>query len=96
MKDKRTYTHIKEHGEDMTHENEFKVATDDRGSLDLTKQIDELQETLKSYEVLLKVHKHEIWELKKYVSKDEKNKNLLQGYQKVIQDLSIKLRQKGL
>jgi hypothetical protein len=25
MKDKRTYTQLKEHGEDMTHENEFKI-----------------------------------------------------------------------
>ena len=25
MKDKRTYTHLKEHGEDMTHENESKI-----------------------------------------------------------------------
>ena len=28
MKDKRTYTHLKEHGEDMTHENENKVTID--------------------------------------------------------------------
>ena len=27
MKDKRTYTHKKEHGEDMTHENESKIDT---------------------------------------------------------------------
>ena len=25
MKYKRTYTHLKEHGEDMTHENESKI-----------------------------------------------------------------------
>jgi len=28
MKDKRTYTHLKEHGEDMTHENESKITVD--------------------------------------------------------------------
>ena len=95
MKDKRTYMLKKEHGEDITHENEFKVALDDRGALDLTRQIDDLQETLKGYEVLLKVHKHEIWELKKYVSEDEKNKNLLNGYRKVIEDLFTKLKQKN-
>ena len=50
MKDKRTYTHLKEHGEDMTHENEFKIdIPEDRGTLDLTKQIDELTDTIKSY-----------------------------------------------
>ena len=27
MKDKRTYTNLKEHGEDMTHENESKIDT---------------------------------------------------------------------
>ena len=27
MKDKRTYTKLKEHGEDMTHENESKIDT---------------------------------------------------------------------
>ena len=27
MKDKRTYTHLKEHGEDMSHENESKIDT---------------------------------------------------------------------
>ena len=25
MKDKRTYTNLKEHGEDMSHENEIKI-----------------------------------------------------------------------
>jgi len=28
MKDKRTYKHLKEHGEDMTHENESKITID--------------------------------------------------------------------
>ena len=95
MKDKRTYTHLKEHGEDMTHENEFKIdIPEDRGPLDLTRQVDELTSTIESYNVLLNVFKKEIWELKKFVSEDYKNKNLLQGYRKVIEDLSAKLRQK--
>jgi predicted RNase H-like nuclease (RuvC/YqgF family) len=95
MKDKRTYTHLKEHGEDMTHENEFKIdIPEDRGTLDLTRQIDELTDTIKSYKLLMDTHKEELWELKKIVSENEKNKNLLQGYKKVIEDLSAKLRQK--
>ena len=95
MKEKRTYTHLKEHGEDMTHENEFKIdIPEDRGPLDLTRQVDELTSTIESYNVLLNVFKKEIWELKKFVSEDYKNKNLLQGYRKVIEDLSAKLRQK--
>ena len=95
MKDKRTYTHLKEHGEDMTHENEFKIdIPEDRGTLDLTRQIDELTDTIKSYKLLMDTHREELWELKKIVSENEKNKNLLQGYKKVIEDLSAKLRQK--
>ena len=94
MKDKRTYTFKKEHGEDITHENEFKVNLDDRGNLDLTRKIDDFQETIKGYTTLVKEQKKEIWELKKISFENEKNKNLLQGYKKVINDLSNKLSQK--
>ena len=95
MKEKRTYTRLKEHGEDMTHENEFKVdLKEDRGQLDLTRQIDELRQTVKGYEFLVDVLKKEVFELKKISSENESNKNLLQGYKKVIEDLSVKLRQK--
>jgi|TARA_B100000902_G_C26719007_1_gene625664 predicted RNase H-like nuclease (RuvC/YqgF family) len=95
MKDKRTYTHLKEHGEDMTHENEFKIdIPEDRGTLDLTRQIEDLKETIKGYDFLLSSLKKEIFEFKKISSENESNKNLLQGYKKVIEDLSNKLRQK--
>ena len=50
MKDKRTYTHKKEHGEDMSHENETKITNEDRGPLDLT--------------LLIELHQKEIWEWK--------------------------------
>ena len=53
---------------------------------------DELQDTIEGYKNLVEEQKKEIFELKKIVSENEKNKNLLQGYKKVIQDLSIKLR----
>ena len=36
MKDKRTYTNKKEHGEDMSHENESKMTNEDRNPLDIT------------------------------------------------------------
>ena len=95
MKEKRTYTHLKEHGEDISHENEVKLEPrEDRGQLDLTRQIDELKETIKGYDFLLSVLKKEIFEFKKIASENESNKNLLQGYKKVIEDLSNKLRQK--
>ncbi len=53
---------------------------------------DELQDIIKGYKALVEEQKKEIFELKKIVSENEKNKNLLQGYKKVIEDLSIKLR----
>ena len=53
---------------------------------------EELQDTIEGYKTLVESQRQEIFELKKVVSENEKNKNLLQGYKKVIEDLSIKLR----
>jgi len=72
---------LKEHGED-------------RGPLDLTRQVEELTETIKAFEFLVNTLKQEIFEAKKIASENEKNKNLLQGYRKVIEELSNKLRKK--
>jgi len=78
MKDKRTYTHLKEHGEDMSHENESKTKlSEDRGSLDLSFMIEQ--------------HKREIWEYKQKESEWIKTQNLADGYKKVINELSAKL-----
>ena len=49
MSDKRTYKSHKEHGLDITYENEVQHKMDDRGNLDLTKQI----ETLKAEKIAL-------------------------------------------
>tara|TARA_R110000824_G_scaffold2947_1_gene13472 strand:- start:572 stop:784 length:213 start_codon:yes stop_codon:yes gene_type:complete len=65
---------------------------DDRGTLDLTKQIDDLHLTIKFYQQLLLDAQKQIYYWKKFSYENEKNKNLLQGYKKVIEDLSIKLR----
>ena len=65
---------------------------DDRGQLDLTRRIDELEEALDGYVQLVVMQKNEIWGLKQIQSENESNKNLLQGYRKVIIDLSNKLR----
>jgi len=56
------------------------------------KSSDELQDIIEGYKILTETQRQEIFELKKIVSENEKNKNLLQGYKKVIEDLSIKLR----
>ena len=74
-------------------EDEFKIdIPENRGTLDLTRRIEELENTIKGYDFLLVSLKKEIFEAKKIASENEKNKNLLQGYKKVIEDLSIKLR----
>ena len=77
----------------------MKVYKDDRGEHDLERRIEQLQlenrglkDTLHGYDFLLETLKKEIFEAKKIASENEKNKNLLQGYKKVIEDLSIKLR----
>ena len=77
----------------------MKVYKDDRGEHDLERRIEQLQlenrslkDTLNGYDFLLQSLKKEIFEAKKIAVENEKNKNLLQGYKKVIEDLSIKLR----
>ena len=54
----------------------------------------ELQDTIDGYKILIEEYKKQIFELKQISSENEKNKNLLQGYKKVIEDLSAKLSQK--
>ena len=51
----------------------------------------ELQDTIDGYKLLIEEQKKEIWQLKQIESENEKNKNLLQGYKNVIQDLSSRL-----
>ena len=82
MKDKRTYTHLKEHGEDMTHENESKITIDpnykeDRGPGDLS--------------LLIELYQKEIWEWKQKESEWIKTQNVLDGSKKIINELSVKL-----
>ena len=63
-----------------------------RGPLDLTRKLSNLEEAVEGYKILVEEQKKQIWELKKVVFENEKNKNLLQGYKKVIEDLSFRLR----
>ena len=77
MKDKRTYTNAKEHGEDMSHENEAKIKHDDSIGSTLPYLIEE--------------HKKEIWEWKQKEADWIKTNNLLQGSKKIIEELSAKL-----
>ena len=79
----------------------MKVRKDDRGSQDLEVQIERLQLRVRDLEDINEGHRQlngelrkEINRLKQKSSESEKDKNLLQGYKSVIQDLSDKLRQK--
>ena len=47
--------------------------------------------TIEGYKMLIEEQKKEIWQLKQVTSENEKNKNLLQGYKNVIEDLSSRL-----
>ena len=82
MKDKRTYTNAKEHGEDMSHENETKITNDpkeDRGPGDLS--------------LLNEQHKAEIWEWKKRETEWIQTKNLFEGSKKIINEMGAKIIQ---
>ena len=51
----------------------------------------ELNDIIEGYKTLIEEQRKEIWELKKVVSENEINKNLLHGYKKVIEDLQVRL-----
>ena len=74
MKDKRTYINKKEHGEDMSHENESKITNEDRGPLDLT--------------LLTEQYKADLWEYKKRESLYIQTKNQLDGTKQIVIEMS--------
>ena len=70
-----------------------------RGSNDLEERIDSLkkqkitlQGTIDGYKMLVEEQKKEIWQLKQIRAENEKNKNLVEGYKRVIEDLSKNVR----
>ena len=80
MKDKRTYTNLKEYGEDMSHENETKITNEvkeDRGPGDLT--------------LMAELHQKEIWEWKQKESEYIQTKNLLDGSKRIIAEMSSQM-----
>ena len=78
MKDKRTYTNKKEHGEDMSHENESKITNEDRGPLDLT--------------LLTEQYRADLWEYKKKESLYIETKNKLNGTKQIVIEMSGTIR----
>jgi|TARA_R100001082_G_scaffold101623_1_gene71267 predicted RNase H-like nuclease (RuvC/YqgF family) len=67
---------------------------DDRGDLDLEKQISNLKNTIKFYQQILRDAQKQIYFWKKFWYESQKKENLLQGYKKVIENLSNKLNRK--
>ena len=58
----------------------------------LKKQKATLQDTLNGYKMLIEEQKKEIWQLKQIKAENDKNKNLVEGYKRVIEDLSKNVR----
>ena len=58
----------------------------------LKKQKATLQDTLNGYKMLFEEQKKEIWQLKQIKAENDKNKNLVEGYKRVIEDLSKNVR----
>jgi len=79
MKDKRTYTHLKEHGEDMTHENESKMTVEPKTKVESSPS---------DLIFLIEEHKKEIWEWKKKESEWIKTENQLANAKNLISELS--------
>ena len=63
---------------------------DDRGDLDLTKQIEDLQLKVDTYKELIGDTKKLKWEVTRLESEIIKKDNLIQGMQQIITDLSEK------
>ena len=95
MRDKRTYTKQKEHGVDMSYESEVEHKFDDRGDLDLTKQIDVLQARIADLESIEETHKKlnqelhkEIWQWKEKAGEVVALESRVQQQQELITELS--------
>ena len=65
---------------------------DDRGDLDLTKQIQDLKSQNEGLKNLINFQKQEIWELKKIKFENEQNKNLVSNLKKLIEEISKNVR----
>ncbi len=78
MKDKRTYTNIKEYGEDMSHENEAKITNEDRGPGDLT--------------LLTEQYKEDLFKYQQREAEYIKTKNQLNGTKQIVVQMSGTIR----
>jgi hypothetical protein len=67
---------------------------DDRDLNDLEKKVHDLKLTIQMYQSILRDAQKQIYYWKKFWYESQSKENLLQGYKKVIQNLSDKLKRK--
>ena len=79
MKDKRTYTNKKEHGEDMSHENESKMTNEDRNPLDIT--------------LLTEQYKADLFKYQQREAEWIQTKNQLDGTKAIVMEMAGTIRQ---
>ena len=82
MKDKRTYNKLKEHGEDMSHENESKITNEpkeDRGPGDLV--------------LLTEQYKADLFKYQQREAEWLKTKNQLDGTKAIVMEMAGTIRQ---
>ena len=84
MKDKRTYTHLKEHGEDMTHENESKITIDP----DFKKESE--SDLIAS---LTEQYRTDLHQYKERESLHLKTENQLKGTKQIVLDMANTIRE---
>ena len=57
-------------------------------------EVKNLKQQIEGYKALIEIQRSELWELRMASSELEKTKNLLHGYNKVIEDLSSQVVKK--
>jgi len=101
MKDKRTYKTQKEHSNDMSYENEATITNEGKRTYKVIKNIPEENVVImedrgeSSLTLLIENYKKEIWEWKQKESQWVRDKNLLEGNKRIVEELSTKMVEIG-
>ena len=101
MKDKRTYKTQKEHGNDMSYENEATITNEGKRTYKVIKNIPEENVVImedrgeSDLTLLIENYKKEIWEWKQKESQWIRDKNQLDGHKRIVEELSQKIVDMG-
>tara|TARA_A100001035_G_scaffold251287_1_gene223124 strand:+ start:286 stop:498 length:213 start_codon:yes stop_codon:yes gene_type:complete len=66
-----------------------------KSSTELQEEINNLKQRIEGFQTLLDLYQKQLWDLRMISSENEKNKNLVQGYKRVIEEFAIKLNKKS-